>query len=1068
MIERLKKNNMLKVFPEEQEIMDARSNMLNLLESRRQSINPLGDMLVNMGASMMSGDRNEMPLQSLGRGLKEGNAAFHASRQAQDSYLGKQMEIHDAVSNSIKAVREYDQKKQFQDRSLDLQERKLSQTKELELAKMRHDKNKSFYEEEARNAAKDMTKAETIRRFLPQVQEALEIAKKNPGVLDWHKKIYAGVTGEGSKEVADVQNAIKIVNELYRIDTGDKGGKPPIPDDASPTQKLRMLAEYAQNMDKLIDKSDAMQTLVKRGLSISDANQWINSVYQYNDANPTDAKKLMEVLKEKKKLAHEEPTYGTDLQKQALDRRKELLFNSVPTPQNESPFVYNDKEALMKEFEANKALPGGGWSFDRDDVIQTFKQDGSVAKFGDPKVTHAVVDAMRTMALPADVLQFGINKIRGTESEKRISHALEDTLYSIPVIKENRPKNKAEEVFASIATLPIPMSIFGKVGSGLANVGEKLNKTSKFLGKPLELPGKFLKAGSNPLYPVDLAMNAGTELGSSASDNPLVSIPLGIAGGFLGSGAGTKLLNKAAELSFTKKQLADASKESVLQIMENYGITSLPADSLNQIFKFVEGMSIASVFGLGGNKIIKNRALQKKQIEELLIDGGVSKEVAGAATREIVKDVRKGYVIPKSNEWNEMNSEIDKVVKDVPLNNTLEYFQEHLGKLEGNKDAVRELLTTPMGRFITALFGKSAKYEKGKFTTVVIDNEKMLVPTELVDKLSSKNGLIEVLNEINTMPREHVKRVLNKFEKKYKNELKLQSKDSDTFELSKGLNKGRADLYAAEEGAILQKFGQPHVDYYRELRNEHYHYKKFEESEVNKVFKNEETKGDSEFFTFFVDNASKNGKFTQRIMDSMEPKDVAPFRSSFNKQLGFDPHVAAGESNFNAVKFAKNYNKLSDEAKRTIYGDEKVIYDDLVRVVHNVQSAVGGYNMSNTYNVASILKQALAFGTLTAAGYYNFTEGSEFKSDAKSAATAILLNFLGYNFAANPRIAKKLIGLSKTNTKKEFVKDYSEMMGLVKDVPSRVINVIKNQIFRNLPENFTPVYDEKGQRQRED
>lgn len=1122
MIERLKKNNMLKVFPEEQEIMDARSNMLNLLESRRQSINPLGDMLVNMGASMMSGDRNEMPLQSLGRGLKEGNAAFHASRQAQDSYLGKQMEIQDAVSNSIKAVREYEQKKQFQDRSLDLEERKLAQTRDIELAKMRQEKNKAFFENEAKDAANEISQAEYARNYLEPLKLGVRVLKDNPNLLNSLNSAWSTLTGAKKHEHAAATNAINIANTLHRQAHGDKGTELLIPKDATPAQVLQALTDFSHNIEQKVLKADAMQTLVKEhGFSISQAKNHINKRVKYNQENPDDPVDYLYSQPQKKKMTKDyaegdqnaELFYGTDIGQQAKDNKKDLLAdvasslmlkNNEANPFNREKFNDSETQASLNQYrslgnasskadvsnlqqmmdqydiegnnESRKSIllrnerdierAGGAYvgDYELGSPMMYLNADSSPVK-GDRRLMQSAVDLVKTPALLSDLVQWGVNKAKGTPYEKRISESLGDYLYSLPGMEEYKPIHPVEENLASLANIPAFMKVTGSVGNALSKAGTAIGKA----GKPLEWTGNFLKVATNPAYPVDLGLNLGSAIGGQATDNPAVSLGMSLVGGKIGSKAFESLIHKATRYgAFSKAELTKAAKRSIIDVMNDYKLPSLPADTLNQAAKIAEGASVSSMFGWKNNRIVNIRNQQQNMLKDLITKEGVDAEVAGKAAKEIIKDVRKAYLAPKSSAWDIMNAEIDQIAKDVPLTNTLNYFQEELAKLGGNKDAIQKLLTKPVGRFITDLFGKSANFEKGKYTTVVVDNQKMLVPTELVNKLSKKNGVFEVLEEIRTMPREHVKSVLDDFYTKYKTVLQQESGNRSTFKLGKALENANTDLHSSAEEALLkQKNGQKKVNEYRELRDEHYQYKQFEEKEVNSVFKNAKDDSDSEFFKFFVRNAERNGQFTQRIMETMDPKDIPSFRASFNKQLGFDPHQAGGDTHFNPVKFAKNYNKLSEEAKRTIYGDQKHVYDDLSRIIHNIQKAVGGYNLSNTWNVGNLIKTGTELATIGAAGF-NFLQGKDIKNEAVAAGSSVLLGLLAYKFAGNPNLTKKFISLNQMANKTDYVKTYNQLLGVLdKELPSALKNAIKNEVFRNLPNTFTPVYQEKEQTERE-
>lgn len=1123
MIDRLKKNNLLKVFPEEQEIMNARSDMLDILQARQQSINPMNDMMVNMGAAMLSGDPNEMPFQKLGRGLKEGNAAFHQSRQMQDSYFNQQMEIQNAVSNSIKAVREYEQKSSFQNRTLDIQERKLKQDNDIALMKMRQDQNKAFFEQEAKDAAKQLSEAEYSRKYLEQLKLGVNVLKDNPNILNSLNSTWSSFTGVKKEEHAAAENAINIANTLHRLAHGDKGTELLIPKNASAAQIKQALSDFTDNIEQNVRKADALQTLVKEhGFSISQANNHIKNRIKWNQANPNPDDQVDYLFSEpqKKKMTkaslegdqNADLFYGSDIGQQAKDNQQDkladvaysqMLQNNRPNPFNREQFNDPETQASLNQYralghaaskadvnatrmmdkydsEGNKVIKtnrytdegyiqdaGGAWVFDPQigAEMKTHNRDGSPAT-GDTTAMQAAVETVKTPFLPLDLVQWGWNKARGTPYEKRISDYVGDWFYKIPGFEEHKPIHHAEENIASLATIPAGMKFMGGVGNALTKAGAKIGTA----GKPIEWTGNFLKVATNPAHPVDLGLNLGSAVGGQVSDNPLVNIGMSLVGGKVGTKAAESLVHKAARYgAFSKEELTKAAKRSIIDVMNDYNLPSLAADTLNQAAKIAEGASVYSPFGWKNNKIVNTRNLQQNMLKDLITKEGVDAEVAGKAAKEIIKDVRQAYLKPKGTAWDKMNAEIDQIAKDVPLTNTLNYFQEELGKLGGNKDAIQKLLTKPVGRFITDLFGKSANFEKGKYSTVVVDNQKMLVPTELVNKLSSKNGVIEVLDEIKTMPREHVKSVLDDFYTKYKTALQQESGNRSTFKLSKALENANTDLNTSAENALLkQKNGQKKVNEYRELRDEHYQYKQFEEKEVNTVFKNAKDESDSDFFKFFVKNAENNGRFTQRIMENMDPKDIPSFRSSFNKQLGFDPHQAGGEAHFNPVKFAKNYNKLSDEAKRTIYGDQKHVYDDLSRIIHNIQKAVGGYNMSNTFNVGNFLKTGTELATI-GAGIVNFVQGENIKKEATAAGSSILLGLLAYKFAGNPNLTKKFIRLNQMANKTDYVKTFNQLLGVVdKEVPSAFKNAIKNEIFRNLPNTFTPVYLEKEDTQREE
>lgn len=683
----------------------------------------------------------------------------------------------------------------------------------------------------------------------------------------------------------------------------------------------------------------------------------------------------------------------------------------------------------------------------------------------------------------------------------------EDSLKSIGI---QPPESKFANKANSFTAIVPEMLTFGGAGTLLKKGAQKvsqLGKAGEKVGKVIDKTGNFLKGGSDIKNPVDLASNlGGTALPALLNtSSPAASVVASLVGS-LGLGKGVQKLSRYNQ---TGRNFTNSTKEDTLAkagqtegMFEEGGLHNERPDYLSEAGKKQQLYEEAGVpvypVNLTENKGIK---LLGKQAEHSLFGGDVkdklehqlqtvSEKITPLHGEEFNASTHGNEAIAAYEQnTKKLQEQIDKDFKKtresvkkhtdqiVPLVKTKEFIKDFFEDVTARPGHIKLRMDTPAGKFLNLLVAEEVrdnikKIVKGK------QNADFLSPSEKADlakilkdnqapvSVKDANGKTHVVDDPLLLeiirkkiggeslvdnpliaPYMNMEYPFVKDAMQYLRSLYPTGKGFTTADLGELRN-----LYGhmwqdvdASVGKQMQLKSPGDYQHFRDTYKDYVDFLTTERKQRNELLRDVD---DPVEFTRQLTNSARNrdGRKVGFITEGMNEGQHQRFIDTTNRIMGSN-----NKKDFNPLTWHNRYKGMDVESKRAIYGDKMPVYDNLSKVVEDMQ------HVHKLENTSGSSKHGLV--SVDAALLYNAFKGLMAGATKGSITTMgkavapILVKITGNRWLTNETVGKWMVKYENAKTTRQKIDALNGIAAHTKNKAAR--DMIKNigRVFHTAEDN---------------
>jgi hypothetical protein len=651
----------------------------------------------------------------------------------------------------------------------------------------------------------------------------------------------------------------------------------------------------------------------------------------------------------------------------------------------------------------------------------------------------------------------------------------EDSLKSIGIQPpESHFANKAN----SIVSIIPEMATFGGAGTLLKKGAKQvstLGKAGENVGKVIDKTGNFLKGGSDIKNPVDLASNFGaTALPVALStSSPAGSVVASLLGSWIfGKGANRLSRYNQKGRNFTKSIKEDtlANAGQTERMFEEGGLHNERPDYLSDAGKKQQLYEEAGVpvypVNLTENKGIK---LLGKQAEHSLFGGDVkdklehqlqtvSEKITPLHAEEFNASTHGNEAIAAYEKNTKLLQEkIDKDFKKtrksvkehtdqvVPLVKTKEFIKDFFEDVTARPGHIKLKMDTPAGRFLNLIVAEEvrdnvSKIVKGKQKADYLSSKEKKELADILSKnqepISIKGAsgsshivddplLLEIIRKKiggeslvdNPLiaPHLNLEYPYVKDAMQYLRSLYPTGKGFTTADLGE-LRHLYSHMWEDVDASVGKQMKMKSPGDYQHFRDTYRDYVDFlttERKQRNQLLRDVE---DPVEFTRQLMNSARNsdGRKVGFIAEGMNEGQHQRFIDTTNRIMGSN-----NKKDFNPLTWHNRYKGMDIESKRAIYGDKMPVYDNLSKVVEDMQ------NVHKLENTSGSAKHGLV--SVDAALLYNGFKGLMAGAKTGSITTMgkaiapILVKITGNRLLTNETVGKWMVKFENAKTRRQMI-----------------------------------------------
>jgi hypothetical protein len=673
----------------------------------------------------------------------------------------------------------------------------------------------------------------------------------------------------------------------------------------------------------------------------------------------------------------------------------------------------------------------------------------------------------------------------------------EDSLKSIGLEPpESKFANKAN---ALVSVIP-EMALYGGTGTllkkGAQNVS-KLGKAGEKVGKVIDKTGDFLKAGSDIRNPVDLGSNIGGTILPIASgvSSPAASVVLSALGSLGGGKVARGLSNYSAAARKFKNSIkeGDALKDAgqTKEMFEEGGLHNETPEHLSEAGKKQKLYEEAGVpvypVNLTENKGIK---ILGKQAEHSIFGGDVrdkldkqlqtvSEKITPLHAEEFNASTHGNEAIAAyEHNTKKLQEQIDKDFKRtkksvkehtdqiVPLVKTKEFIKDFFEDVTARPGHIKLRMDTPAGKFLNLIVAEEVrnnveKIVKGKQKADFLSpkekkdlgeilkknqepisikgasgNSHIVDDPLLLEIIRKKIGGESLVDNPLIAPYLNMEYPYVKDAMQYLRSLYPTGKGFTTADLGE-LRNLYGHMWEDVEASVGKQMKMKSPGDYQHFRDTYRDYVDFlttERKQRNELLRDVE---DPVEFTRQLTNSARNsdGRKVGFITDGMNEGQHQRFIETTNRIMGNN-----NKKEFNPLTWHNRYKGLDIESKRAIYGDKLPIYDNLSKVVEDMQ------HVHKLENTSGSSKHGLV--SVDAALLYNAFKGLMLGAKTGSISTMgkavapILVKITGNRALTNAKVGKWMVMYENAKTKRKMIDAINEIVPHTKSKAIR--DMLKN------------------------